>query len=258
VAFPNSERVIYEINPIREVICQLRFPPILKIDTETPAAFQELIRTDFPLYAMQPAIKLPPDFPMEMFMPMGGSQTLHQFISKDGNWKTSLTRDFLSLHSRTYTRWEDFKTHLDGPLKALKMLYSPSFFVRIGLRYQDAIHRSTLGVSEKSWSDLLAPWIAGVLSSENVSDDLLASTSKLMIRLPDGRSCVQVNHGLAIDQPTSETCYFIDADFFDAQQVETLDALPRLDFLNRQAGLFFRWCIKDLLHVAMRPRGVPI
>ena len=47
MAFPEVERVIYERNPLDEVICQLRFPAILKID-EPPIAFQEQIRTRYP------------------------------------------------------------------------------------------------------------------------------------------------------------------------------------------------------------------
>lgn len=48
--FPNSPRVIYRKNPLEQVICQIRFPSILRIDTEIPAAFQELVRSQFPLF----------------------------------------------------------------------------------------------------------------------------------------------------------------------------------------------------------------
>ena len=47
--FPEtSQKIIYKKNPLDRVICQLRFPPILKIDTELPDKFQESIRNDFP------------------------------------------------------------------------------------------------------------------------------------------------------------------------------------------------------------------
>lgn len=49
--FPPTPRVRYELNPIQEVICQLRYPPILRIGAEAPAAFQEVIRKDYPLYS---------------------------------------------------------------------------------------------------------------------------------------------------------------------------------------------------------------
>ena len=48
--FPDSERVIYQRNPLLEVICQLRFPSILRIDSEAPAVFQERVRKEYPMY----------------------------------------------------------------------------------------------------------------------------------------------------------------------------------------------------------------
>ena len=48
--FPETERVIYEKNPLNKVICQLRYPPILRIDSEVPSKFQDAIIDNFPLY----------------------------------------------------------------------------------------------------------------------------------------------------------------------------------------------------------------
>lgn len=48
--FSNDERVIYAKRQLVEVICQLRFPEILKIDVSEPADFQERIRRDYPQY----------------------------------------------------------------------------------------------------------------------------------------------------------------------------------------------------------------
>ena len=47
--FPEATRVIYHKNPLTDVICQLRFPPILKIDSEIPSLFQDTIREQYPL-----------------------------------------------------------------------------------------------------------------------------------------------------------------------------------------------------------------
>ncbi len=57
--FPEVQRVIYRKNPLEQVICQFRFPAILRIDTETPADFQERIRNDFPQFAEQTEWKFP-------------------------------------------------------------------------------------------------------------------------------------------------------------------------------------------------------
>jgi len=263
MAFPDANRVIYERNPLEEVICQIRFPTILKIDAESPAAFQEGVRGRFPFYKSKPTLKLPANVPPDLAamlardLPLGMGQTAHEFTSRDEKWTLTLTRDFLALTCRTYRRWEEFKEHLSVPLETLQACYAPSFFTRIGLRYRDVIRRSVLGLEGVGWGELLKPWIAGALHSGGVAEDVEHTAGEICIRLPDGRSRVRAHHGIAMDETTKEACYVIDADFFNEQQTEPTDALHCLDFLNHQSRLFFRWCIEDHLHRVMGPQPVP-
>lgn len=48
--FSDRPRSHYRAAPVREVICQLRFPTILTINNVEPADFQEAIRAEFPQY----------------------------------------------------------------------------------------------------------------------------------------------------------------------------------------------------------------
>jgi uncharacterized protein (TIGR04255 family) len=252
--FPEKERVIYQINPIEEATCQLRFPPILKIDTELPSEFQDRIRGKYPFYKTQAAVNLPGALSSQWMLPIGPNQNIHEFASKDGNWSLSLTREYLSLTCRRYERWEEFKEHLSEPLSVLDKLYTPAVFVRIGLQYRNVIHRSKLGLTNVGWDRLLQPWIAGAFTRPEVASNIDISVSQWSIRLSNGQSRVQVLHGLSSHVLTQELCYSIDADFYDQQQTEPRHAIERLDFLNNQARLFFRWCITEELHEAMQPR----
>src|SRR5262245_7091139 len=104
--FPEAERVIYEKNPLAEVICQVKFPPILRIDSELPAQFQERIRQNYPLFQEKQMsegdIALPPEMAQllksEFFARRG--RAAYDFASSDGVWTVSLTRDFLALSTR--------------------------------------------------------------------------------------------------------------------------------------------------------------
>ncbi|WJI52911.1 TIGR04255 family protein [Mesorhizobium sp. C089B] len=63
--FPNSERVIYARSPLVQVICQIRFPKILRIEASPPADFQDQVRDLYPIVEQQ----LPPgmqDLPPEV------------------------------------------------------------------------------------------------------------------------------------------------------------------------------------------------
>jgi uncharacterized protein (TIGR04255 family) len=263
MAFPEADRVIYEKNPIEEVVCQLRFPAVLKIETEPPAEFQEGIRSDYPFYASKPSVKLPAALPPEMAallgtdIPSGFGRTVHEFGSRDAKWTLCLARDFLAVRCLSYDRWENFVAHLRRPLEALREVYRPAFFSRLGLRYRDVIRRSILGLERAPWAELLQPAVAGALACSEIAADIEHAAQELLMRLPDSRSQVHVHHGLTVDPRTQEPCYVIDADFFNQQQSELSDALERLNFLNHQSRLFFRWCIRDRLHQAMRPRPVP-
>ena len=53
--FSDHPRTHYRNAPAHEVICQLRFPSILTINSVEPADFQEAIRAEFPQYARRQA-----------------------------------------------------------------------------------------------------------------------------------------------------------------------------------------------------------
>lgn len=259
MAFPDAPRVNYEITPLDSVICQFRFPTILKIDAETPSAFQEKVRSKFPFYNPKNAVQLPPDIPPQVAAMISrdmAGQNLHEFVSEDGNWVLSLTRDFIALTCKKYDRWENFKSWLKIGTDALVELYEPAFFIRVGLRYSDTIIRSSLGLEDKSWGSLLKPVIGGALSDAEIHDDIQHIAHQLVMKLPLPDSAIQVNHGLN-NSPSGESTYIIDADLYISKRTEIAHAVNELDSLNKQSRLFFRWCITDELHNAMRPTIIP-
>jgi uncharacterized protein (TIGR04255 family) len=248
---------------LAEVLCQLRFPPILRIDTGPPAAFQERVRQQYPLYSegIRREIVLP-QLPKLITQRLGeelGSPKIrksYDFHSADSEWTVGLTRDFLALSTQRYERWEHFREHLQVPLRSLLEEYAPPFFTRIGLRYQHIIRRSTLGQKDARWSDLLQPHISGELASDDVAGDLESTMRQTVIRLPDGRSRVRIVHGLIELSEPAEVCYVIDSDFYTDQQTEPGNAIDTLNAFNTQARRLFRWCITDRLHRSMDPQPI--
>lgn len=257
MTFPDSKRVIYQKNPLGTVICQLRFPPVLRIDADVPADFQDRIRHEYPLFEdRQPQdIVVPPQIAkaLSMQVKLRGVKQGYQFSSNDNVWQVVLVRDFLALTTTKYQRWEDFKRHLEGPLGALIDIYKPEFYSRIGLRYQDIIKRSDLGLKEREWSELLQPHITGELSSK-IAPSIKEMRRELLVALEGGTGYVRIHHGMIEATDSSEICYSIDADFYTDQRTEVGNAIETLDRYNREAGRLFRWCITDLLHNALGPQ----
>jgi uncharacterized protein (TIGR04255 family) len=258
--FPESERVVYEKNPLEEVICQLRFPAILKIETEKPAAFQDRVRERYPCYKETAAVLVPSAVPEEVAqwltkgLPSAVGKVAYRFASADESWALALNRDFLALTANNYTRWEEFKDRLDLALGALTDIYAPPFYERIGLRYRNVIHRSRIGMGEEiKWAELIRPEIAGVLVHPDLGDEVEEASHEIAFRLPDSKGHVRVRYGLAKHKPTGESCYVIDFDLFDSKQTGIADATRKLDFFHHQGRLLFRWCITDRLHNALGP-----
>lgn len=252
MTFPHSPRVIYTRNPLVEVICQLKFPPILRIESEPPATFQERIRKEYPL--LQEAIPdqplLPPNFAKVLGQAVPGffQGRAYTFVSEDEKWKLVLTREFLALSTPRYERWEGFRSKLQVAVDALVSAYEPAFFVRVGLRYRDVIRKSMPGLERLEWSKLLRPHILGELSHPKLAREVQHSAHDVLISLTDGRGQVRVLHGLIREEQSKEMSYSIDSDFFYEGRTEPKDAFRYLDSFNREAGKLFRWCITPLLH----------
>lgn len=261
--FPESEKVYYKDNPLAEVICQLRFPPILSIESELPARFQDAIRETYPLFEENRDIsinipeELKSQLPREMinFLPSQGVKQNYQFSSEDGLWKINLTRTYLSLSNYRYYSWEEFINYLIPSFEALIEIYSPTFFTRIGLRYKDLIDKYQLNLGELSWDELLQPQIGGILSDPDIKQNVIGTNNTTEIRLSDGESNVRIHHGLVNAKGHDDVCYMIDSDFFTEYKASIDQARNKLDYFNQRGARLLRWCITDTLHNAFGPES---
>lgn len=250
------DRVLYDKNPLESVICQVRFPTILRIDSELPSAFQDRIRENFPLF--EPA-KEEAAIPSEMAQLLLGRSLEglpgrnYSFLSEDRIWQVSLTRDFLALTCSDYKRWEEFQHKFDIPLLALMQEYKPSFYSRLGLRYRNTIRRSVLGLSEVSWGKLLNARIAGELNDEEVAKYIKNVKKEILLEFPDSAQARMVQGFTKVNE---EEGYVIDTDVFTTQKTEASNVGERLGTFNKLARWVFRWSISDDLHDAMRPRRI--
>ncbi len=114
MALPQTNREVYRRNPLAEVIVQLRFPPILRIEAEPPAQFQEAIRDRYPRYRqIVPAGQIPSDVPApvrNLIQSMGAAAgpSQHVFETEDQKASLTLSRESIALKTTAYTRWEQF------------------------------------------------------------------------------------------------------------------------------------------------------
>lgn len=262
--FPEQPRIIFRKNPLDQVICQLRFPTILKIDTDVPADFQEKVKDNFPNFSESTEINIEIPLKEKTSVPSELLQDViktpghknYEFKSNDGLWKVNLTRSFIALSTNKYERWEKFKNKLNIALNAFISVYSPPHFSRIGLRYIDVVKRSRLNLNDTDWRELLNPFVLGLLASEEIVSSVINFENKYELNLPDNESRVRVITKFVRLADSSEVCYMIDSDFYNSQKNTIENASVKLDFLNNLGSRLIQWYITDKLFKAMEPEEI--
>ncbi len=266
--FPDKKRVIFKKNPLVEVVCQLRFPPILRIDAEIPANFQERVRDEFPNYDKVPSVKvtapsdLPEGVPIEIKKQLdqikltvqSDAYRNHEFSSEDGYWKLTLAKTFIALTAKRYEKWEKFSEKIKKPLEALKAFYAPAYFTRIGLRYIDNICKSELNLRDATWSELLKPFVLGLIGTEEMRDSVQTFQSAYEIGLSDNESKVRLVASLGNKIESGEPCFVIDSDFYVVKKTEIDSAFEKLRYFNIRASRLIQWCMTDKLYEALEPQ----
>ncbi len=266
MSFPPSSREIYAINPLNQVICQLRYPAILAISTTSPAQFQDAIRVKYPWYEEQKgASTLPPiDLPKEVSQllasaPFSTTTSLpeHHFLIEAKTRRISLTREFIAVTEHQYSRWEDFRNEVKLAEQVLRETYSPAFYNRVGLRYVDVLVRDDFRLSDSPWSELLSPSFIGILGDNDLADDVQELNGESLLRIPDvDNGQVLLKHGLVRIQESNQQAYLIDADFYTNRRSEPDDVFDALDKFNRWAGRLFRWATTEKLRTALGPTQI--
>ncbi len=244
--FSLDARCIYSQNPLVEVICQLRFPEILSIESQLPAAFQDAIRSTFPKYTVR----------RENSGPQQQTNN-YQFVTEDDIWRVNMTSKFISLSCSRYTNWETFAAMLDKPLAAFIKLYQPAYFERIGLRYINFISRSDLHLSDVPYRELITSPYLGVLAEEDVPE---ASTTRCTVDVEMAirggcRTKIHAGPGKVTKAGKSdpEVKFVFDLDLYMPGNIPVNVSAGALQTLHSQSYSIFRGAITDTLHNAMDP-----
>lgn len=257
--FSKEPRCKYQSNQLAEVICQLRFPDILTINANEPAAFQDAIRGEFPQYnsTLESAAPRVTGTPGNLQLTQQKPTVNYQFTSADGIWRVNLTSKFISLTCNRYTNWESFAKRLDIPLAAFIKVYSPAYFQRIGLRYLNFISRNNLSLTDTQFSDMIQPQYLGLLSDDEISESAATSSGVDAEIAIQGGCKVKIHAGPGLITRNGisdkEVKFIFDQDLYMSGNIPVNYSAGALETLHSQAFPIFRGAITDLLHDAMDP-----
>lgn len=259
----NRPRTVYRNAPAHEVICQLRFPVILSINSAEPADFQNSIRTEFPQYARRQDAAAPvvsglggPSPRVEQQPPV----TNYNFVSEDNLWKLNLTQNFIALSTLHYSGWQEFAHILDKPLAEFIRLYKPAYFERVGLRYVNFISRKQLGLEKDRWAELLSPSYVGPLCEPDLPEDsFLSCATDLQVKL-DSSCQAKIHAGPGRMKPNApnapqdeEVKFILDMDLSMSGNMPCTLSAGALETLHIHATRLFEGAVTDRLRQAMDP-----
>jgi uncharacterized protein (TIGR04255 family) len=257
--FPPSPRVVYEKAPLSQVVCQLRFPQILRIESQPPADFQDRIKSLFPLVERvlpQLPANMPPELAQMIGAQFAGAPNF-MFQTEDKTSTINLVSNAISFKTTKYERWERYCELFIPALEALIDIYGPSFFERIGLRYINSIDREKLDIADTKWVELLRPEILGELSTPGFETMAVDLARNIRLLSPDGQSALFLQHGFIKRKSDPSTiAYRLDFDFYRDGKTEIRDARDTINHLNSMVGRAFRWCITDTLHNILGPSPI--
>lgn len=260
--FSNERRQILHQNQLAEVICQLRFPPILMIEQQPPAIFQDSIRHEFPQYAVHKEVAAPriSGVPGNMTLDNQSPTTNYQFVSADGIWRVNLTSSFISLACKRYTRWEEFAKMLDKPLAAFIQTYKPAYFQRVGLRYLNFISRKRLNLEGVPYRDLIHSAYLGPLAWEQIREtDAQRCSIDAQFKI-NGGCQVKIHAGPGLVKKGASTeqevRFIFDQDLYMNGNVPVSYSAGALETLHSQAYSIFRGAITETLLDAMEPEDI--
>jgi uncharacterized protein (TIGR04255 family) len=236
--------------PLVRVIAQLRFPEILSVEQgDFVAPFQEAIRATYGVLRKEQTL----GFVMGPSGPLPGKpQLAWRFTDTDGNWRVSLTPEFLALETTKYTSRSDFLRRLQLVVAAVVEHIAPSQIDRLGVRYIDRI----TGADVDDLNKLVRPEVCGI-SGTNAAGHAVHSLSESVFTLPEAGVTARwgrIPPGATVDpaavEPVDEKSWILDLDMYSSRPMPFVvkDVLAKAESYSERIYAIFRWAVtKDFL-----------
>ena len=225
--FPSYADVPLGNSPLVEVICQVRYPPILRLLNEPPSSIQEAIADRFPQ--------------VEIATSDEEGRTDYRFVTKEGRSAASVNSDQFALATNQYSVWQDFAQDLDLLQRVVQQVYQIPFYYRIGLRYVNFFTPVNTGCSSLAEiSRVLRSELTTLLRSEAWTDPSELLTQLL---LKDSERNLMVRVGAKAAPEEGGPVVFLDFDCYETGQVPVDGLIDRCETFHNLIYDAFRWSL---------------
>ena len=246
--FKNFNEEEYGQDLLIETVCEIHFPIIMKISSELPSDFHDIVRRAGYLEFIE---DLRPST-HNIFDPTQRQQIIFQFTDeRDSRIRLSDTSLSLSF-TKAYIDSENFKNNLIAVLSNFIQIYQPAFFSRISLSCMYVAANSFLQDVELKVKDFVPDHIFSDFESNIIEDvTCLTKTSSFF----EDNFGFNIRHAIdnlsgssAKGQLNKETCYLIDIEcFYNSFLGEINDVSNKFDAISRFRRGIFHWSISEIL-----------
>ena len=240
--FPDKPEIHLANPPLVEVVCQIRFPLILRMAQESPVEFQERIRDDFPELSLEQNLRFrAPQVGQSGGPPADAEPTVYRFTAVDERAILSLAPNFFAVTMTSYSHWENFKGLILSSYHHVREVYNPAHFTRIGLRY---INRLTLANTKAADRNELVSLLNPDLNTVFCNPAAVGLTA-MVHQLTFADDPAQLNLRIVYAQENEEPTLFLDLDIFESGKLSLANLSDQLDLFHKSIYEAFRWCIRD-------------
>jgi uncharacterized protein (TIGR04255 family) len=232
--------------PLRVMLGQVQFPPILRLQTgvQAVAEFQEAIRELFPGFGVEHQIQIT--------IPPGGEEpatsraAAYRFTNERKTWSVLLAPSALTLEGvegGRYTSYSEFAELFRSVWVAAVELLRPAKVSRQGLRYVDHLEGAR---SPMEWAEWVNPELLGGVAREVLGTGLDRTLCELTYPQTDGLMIFR--HGIGPAGPENAKGYLLDFDSIHSDPVEPEDLegiMARFEESHDVLYRFFRWCVTE-------------
>lgn len=208
--------------------------------------FQSAIRAEYPILRQEQAQAI---LFNQTGLAQGQPRPVWRFSSTSGQWRVSLSQDFLALETTAYESRSDFISRLQAILEALSTHVKPAQVDRLGIRYIDRITGEELeNIAHLVRAEMRG--LAGSIASENLQHEL---TEAAFRNEKDGLTARWglLPPGVTVDpaaiEPIEQPSWLLDIDMYSSEPFEfdvKFIAAESRRFAER-IYTFFRWAITD-------------
>ena len=260
---PEFRQVRYGKSPLRLVICQVRFPSLLRIsDAAHVADFQGAIAREYPHLRREKQMAL-------QLSAAGLSPTadelLYRFMDSTGAWSVVLGEGSLTLEARAYSGVEELLRRFELVTGAAREALGIEERQRLGLRYVNEF-RDEQASTLADWREYFRAEFLGY-AADLFQEPVTYAMHQLRVSRADG--VFSVRHGLTRGtvvpsfplgaevpaNPPQGPFYLLDLDYSDARPLplDVKASREQLVAYNAFIYRFFRWTLTEHHHAALEP-----